>query len=169
MKLITFDDGYQSVFDKAYPYMKSKGLTGLCFVVVNWIGAPNRMTLDQLKELVANGWEIGSHTLSHSSLPHVDPNFAEVEIVESKKRLEAMGFKINAFAYPYGRFNEKIVEIVSKNYEWARACYDNEGSRWTTPLTKELILYHGIDRPEFPCNTSFEDFKKGVDQWMIPA
>lgn len=165
-KIITFDDGYETVFTKAYPYMKSKGIKGLCFVVVNWIGAPNRMNLNQLRELESEGWEIGSHTLSHSSLIHVDPNFARLEIVESKERLQGMGFRINAFAYPYGRFNTQIVEMVKKNYDWGRACYANEGSQWTTPLTDKLILFHGIDRPEFPCDTSFEDFKKGVDQWM---
>lgn len=169
MRLITFDDGYKTVFTKAYPYMKSKGITGLCFVVANWIGNKDRMTVEELRELVANGWEIGSHTLTHASLPHVDPAFAEIEIVESKKRLEALGFKIKAFAYPYGRFNKEIVDIVSKNYEWARACYANEGSVWTTPLTKDILLFHPLDQPEYPCNVSFEQFKKEVDEWMTLA
>jgi len=165
---ITFDDGYLTTYEKAYPYMKKKGLKGICFVVVDWIGKRDRMTLKQLLKLQDEDWEIGSHTITHPNLTKIDIKIAKTEIVLSKILLESKGLKIKSFAYPFGEYNEEIIEIVKKEYEWARACYRSSGSKWTKPsynLVNKLEgigypMVHSIDQPQYRSNITMERFKK---------
>ena len=165
---ITFDDGYESTYVLAYPRMKELGLTGICYVVVDWIGQADRLKMNQLKELIDNGWEIASHTLTHPDLTAIPLNIAEVEIAHSKKELEGMGFEVNTFAYPYGRFNEEIVKIVSQHYDWARACYQTDGSKWTEKsfnLVNRLTgdgypVVHSINQSQYRSNISLEVFEQ---------
>ncbi len=72
---------------------------------------------------LSKNFEIGSHTLSHSTLDEVSINQAELEIRDSKNYLENLiGQKIKMFAYPRGCFNEKIKKIIKESgYSGARS------------------------------------------------
>ena len=73
------------------------------------------INLDEIKEMIANGAEVGSHTKSHCFLDTVPKQVAEKEIVESKKALEALlDTPVQHFAYPAGRWTPEIREIVKK-------------------------------------------------------
>lgn len=171
---ITFDDGYEVAYTLAYPHMKKLRLTGICYIVVDWIGQKDRLKMNQLKELVENGWEIASHTLTHPDLTKIPLNQAEIEIAHSKVELELMGFKINTFAYPYGRFNDEIIEIVKKHYDWARACYSTitgdsvKETQWTEKAYNLVNMLegegypavHSINQPQYRSNISMETFEK---------
>ena len=67
--VITFDDGYESVYTIAYPIMKQYGIVGTCYVVTSWIGTPGYLTLPELTELHNAGWTIANHSYSHQELP----------------------------------------------------------------------------------------------------
>ncbi len=63
-----------SQYTNAFPIMKKYGFTGVLYTVVLYIGQhsgvaadPDYLTIDQLKEMAAAGWEIGSHTRRISS------------------------------------------------------------------------------------------------------
>jgi peptidoglycan/xylan/chitin deacetylase (PgdA/CDA1 family) len=71
------------------------------------------MDKTQVKDWLASGQEIGSHTLTHPRLTQISPLQAREEIFASKKRLEdAFGKAIEHFCYPYGDWNPEIREIV---------------------------------------------------------
>lgn len=58
----------------------------------------------QLRQLSAQGIEIGGHTLEHIVLTTVDLDAARAEILEGRRRLEAItGKPVRSFAYPNGR------------------------------------------------------------------
>lgn len=77
------------------------------------------MTSQQVRELADAGMEIGAHTMSHPILAKIDPEVAEQEIVQSKRRLEAVtGRPVEIFAYPNGKpgadFGPEHVEMVRR-------------------------------------------------------
>jgi len=59
--------------------------------------------------------EFGSHTLSHKNLLHVTPSMLDQELSHAKEAVTSIT-KLNclAFAYPYGKYNELIVEKVKE-------------------------------------------------------
>jgi peptidoglycan/xylan/chitin deacetylase (PgdA/CDA1 family) len=62
------------------------------------------MTTGQVRQLCASGMEIGAHTVTHPILAQLDPERAQHEIRDSKRRLEEMtGSPVAVFAYPNGK------------------------------------------------------------------
>ena len=107
--MITFDDGDISVYTTAFPIMHKYGLTGVVYIVGNYMGTEGYMSADQIKELVAAGWEVGSHSRSHRDLTRLAPEVQRMEIVEARKVLqEATGDEVLSFAYPFGLMNSAV-------------------------------------------------------------
>lgn len=70
--VITFDDAWKTVYQNAYPAMKSRGIKGTTYVIGQYVDNPSNplspdfCTLNELKELYANGWTLGNHTWQHN-------------------------------------------------------------------------------------------------------
>jgi peptidoglycan/xylan/chitin deacetylase (PgdA/CDA1 family) len=101
--VITFDDGDISVYTTAFPILQKYGLTGVVYIVGNYMGTDGYMSADQIKALTAAGWEVGSHSRSHRDLSKLEPAVERVEIVDARKVLQdATGSPVLTFAYPFG-------------------------------------------------------------------
>jgi hypothetical protein len=81
------------------------------------------MTGDEVRALVEDGIvTIGAHTATHPVLPALEPADCQREIAESKEGCEALiGAPIEAFAYPYGRYDDKSRGAV-RSAGFAYAC-----------------------------------------------
>lgn len=130
--VITFDDGYKDNYTYALPLLKRKGLVATLFITVGYIGnnqpfhfdkkrfetfLPEDMPLiwEEVKILAENGWEIGSHTLTHSILTSLSEEEAKREIESSKQIIETkLGRDVTSFCYPAGRYNLSIAEMVKE-------------------------------------------------------
>ena len=112
--LITFDDGFMSNYLYAFPILKKYGFTGVLYIIGNYMGTDGYMDADQIKEMAAAGWEIGSHSMNHKDLTIIDdPERERYEIVESKEKLETeLGVPVKTFAYPFGISNEGVIDYV---------------------------------------------------------
>ncbi len=100
--LITFDDGNADNYTSAFPIMQKCGFTGVLYIVAQYMGQPNYLTVDQIKEMADAGWEVGSHSETHADLPH-SPDAMRYEIVQSRQDLEdRLGVPVLTFAYPFG-------------------------------------------------------------------
>jgi len=111
--LITFDDGDISVYTTAFPILQKYGLTGVVYIVGNYMGTEGYMSADQIKELMAAGWEVGSHSRSHRDLTRLEPAVQRAEIVEAREFLqEATGSPVLTFAYPFGIMNSGVGSYV---------------------------------------------------------
>ena len=112
--IITFDDANEDNYSYAFPILKKYGFTGVLYVPFDYIGTNNYLTVDQIKEMAAAGWEVGSHSLSHSmDFPIMDPPSMRSEIVDSRKKLEVLlGLPILTFAYPFGDAPSAAVDYV---------------------------------------------------------
>ena len=124
---ITFDDGFENVFQNALGPLTRTGFCSINYLVYNLIGKTNEweiplgvrrerlMDHSQVREWLAAGQAIGAHTLTHPHLTRISKQQAREEITASKKRLEdEFGIPIEHFCYPYGDQNEEIRAMVAE-------------------------------------------------------
>jgi len=124
--LLTFDDGYDDLYDELLPLVIEHHYTPVVFLVADRIGdsnvwdqasglrARNLLTLEQIREMQKYGVEFGSHTLTHPWLPGVSDAQLRREVTESKHRLEEMlGEEILSLAYPYGGVDRRVRSAVA--------------------------------------------------------
>ncbi|MEW5938805.1 MAG: polysaccharide deacetylase family protein [Chloroflexota bacterium] len=111
--IITFDDANADNYANAFPIMQKYGFTGVLYIPFYYIGAPEKLTVDQIKEMTAAGWEVGSHSLTHPDVNDLDTARMRAEIVESRKKLqELLGVPALTFAYPFGANSSAAVDYV---------------------------------------------------------
>jgi len=111
--VITFDDGYEDNYTTAFPIVKKYGFTAAVFMVSSYIGGEGFMSWPQLRELLANGWEIEGHTVNHPYLSHSNKTVVFNELLSSKETLEkGLGKPVKFFAYPYGDLNADVAQAV---------------------------------------------------------
>ena len=117
--LITFDDAYGGNIKYAAPELEARGMSAVFFVIVDSIGKTlsrdyYHASEDQLKELSSNPkFALESHTLSHPFLTKISSEELTSEIKNSKARLEELsGRPIKLFSYPYGDYNQTVIDGV---------------------------------------------------------
>lgn len=112
--VLTFDDGNIDIYQNAFPIMQEMGFVGTFYIVGNRLQSRYFVNADQLTEMIAAGWEIGNHSMSHIDLTK-DHSVIGYEVATSRSMLEdALGVKINTFAYPYGIIDDFVVNKVSE-------------------------------------------------------
>ncbi|MCE5313799.1 MAG: polysaccharide deacetylase family protein [Armatimonadota bacterium] len=122
MFAVTFDDGYLSVYEHAFPIMVERGIKATIYVVADAVGGLNdwdrkagdqaepMMSAAQIREMADAGFEIGSHTLTHPHLTECDDDELRREIVDSKRKLEdIIGRQVSSFSYPYGDCDQRVI------------------------------------------------------------
>lgn len=121
---ITFDDGYQDNYQRAFQLLRERGQVATFFLVSELVGsdAAHRhadgdlryLVWSEVREMAAAGMEIGSHSLTHRRLPDLPAEEIRREARQSREELEAkLGTKVEVFAYPFNserRYVRRIVE-----------------------------------------------------------
>jgi peptidoglycan/xylan/chitin deacetylase (PgdA/CDA1 family) len=111
--LITFDDGHESDWIVAAPELARRNLHAIFFVVWSYLGRPGYLNRDQVIALRSQGFEIGSHGMTHERLSQVSPEDASDELSESKTKLEdLLQEPIAAFALPGGHYNDAVLQLA---------------------------------------------------------
>ena len=124
---ITFDDGYQNNLTHALPVLAKRGFSSTCYAVSGLLGKTNiwdesigipqtpLMNEAEIRQWVAGGQEIGSHTHRHVNLLETDEPGCREEMVLGKTRLEAViGRPVEHFCYPYGHYEARHVALASE-------------------------------------------------------
>ena len=130
--ICTFDDGYTGVIEYGLPILKVFGFTATVFVCSDYIGKTNDWNLKDKKNrthmntidlltLQKEGWEIGSHGLSHRSVLKLSDEDLQNELSLSKHSLELEFGEIRSYAYPYGDYNEYCKSQTASFYKTAFA------------------------------------------------
>jgi peptidoglycan/xylan/chitin deacetylase (PgdA/CDA1 family) len=129
--VVTFDDGYRSVRDHAIPVLRDLEFKATVFVTTGFIGGSVEvsnaadlepsLSWDDLRALADEGWEVGSHTVSHARLTVLSRDELRAEVHESKAEIEAeLGRPCVSFAYPWGLVDERVErEVRTAGYEVA--------------------------------------------------
>lgn len=115
--ILTVDDGYQDFYTSGLPIIKEFNFPITLFMVAGFVDrADGRyLTSQQLKEIEQSGLvKIGVHGYSHFNLTNSKVNLKK-EIAEAKESLEnLLGHELDLFAYPYGRYNDQVIERVKQ-------------------------------------------------------
>jgi peptidoglycan/xylan/chitin deacetylase (PgdA/CDA1 family)/methionine-rich copper-binding protein CopC len=125
--VLTFDDGYTSIYTTAFPIMKLYGIVGTVYVNTALVGTPGRLTLQQLHDLYDAGWTIANHTPNHTNLVTGsltnDPSTTVLTVDQVKAIVQpgidwllANGFTRGAydFALPFGLYNDNVLEALKE-------------------------------------------------------
>jgi peptidoglycan/xylan/chitin deacetylase (PgdA/CDA1 family) len=112
--ILSFDDDWQSQYDNAVPLLRKYGFTATFFVWVRAVGRTHHMTWDEIRELDAQGMEIGCHTLTHLILTKLKSDEQlRRELVAAKDSIEEhIGHPVTSLAYPFGQYDERVVEAA---------------------------------------------------------
>lgn len=132
--IITFDDGWKSQYDVAWPILKKYNYPVTLFIYTEGI-RPGRfsggesMGWEHLAEMRDAGVDIQGHTATHSDLrkaydkvakkklsPDEYAAWLDKELVGSKQMIEQkLGVKVNCLAVPYGFHNDHVREMTIKS------------------------------------------------------
>jgi peptidoglycan/xylan/chitin deacetylase (PgdA/CDA1 family) len=160
---ITFDDGYRSVYENAWPLLRSRSMAATVFLVASVIGKTNQWDANEVQEPLLNLAEIsemqrggicfGSHTLSHRPLTELSRPELLDELTRSRKVIEALlGQPVNTLAYPYNKHNRQVRALARRaGYHAAVLGRGRINARWTNP---QALMRIAIDFA-----TTFEEFE----------
>lgn len=136
---LVFDDARDGVFDFALPLAQRLGLKASIAVIVDLIGQPSFMTVDQLRvaERFA-GWEVIAHHLTPLEAGGFDTLASDdlaAELTGVKTWLLEQGFQRGSevIAYPYGGFNEASIALVREFFAAGRTIVRSQGMETWPP------------------------------------
>ena len=122
--ILTFDGVYRSVFDN---YDVVQGRKVILFVIGEWIGKDNsrdegqpyeRMCgWEELEAMRGAGAELAWHTWSHPDLTKLSDEELDYELAPPyaiSPPLSPFGTLVSKFAYPYGKFDDRVVAAVER-------------------------------------------------------
>ena len=163
--VLTMDDGWVGVYQYAYPILKEMGFPFTIYLYKKYVNIGGRsMKWEQIKEMMANGCEVASHTVSHEMLTKKGNRTDEEyqawlvkELKESKEFLEEhLGKPVLSIAYPYGNHNEVIEQAALKAGYQGGVTVANNKVAWDTPdLKLGRYIIHGEQDGNFRLASSF--------------
>ena len=115
---ITFDDGYENIYQNAHPILQEFGFPYTIFVNPPLIGKANyQMDWRQVKEMATQGASFANHGNHHDHMltrEHNEPESAWLQRAvtdtqQAEQQLtKQLGYSLKYFAYPYGEFNNQL-------------------------------------------------------------
>lgn len=100
---LTFDDGWASDYLHAFPALRELEIRATFFVVPSLVGTAGYVGWNQLREMVAGGMEVGSHSMTHPFMDELDAAGVEREFGESKAMIESrLGCAVHSASLPRG-------------------------------------------------------------------
>jgi peptidoglycan/xylan/chitin deacetylase (PgdA/CDA1 family)/glycosyltransferase involved in cell wall biosynthesis len=134
--VVTFDDAFTSVRDRAAPILARLGVPATMFVPTRWVAADRGRALwedmdqflqpgheheldllpwDEIRPFADRGWEIGAHTLTHPRLTQVQDAQLDAELAGSRAEGEQeIGAPCRAIAYPFGDVDERVIAATAR-------------------------------------------------------
>jgi len=113
--VVSFDDGYLGQHTHAMPVLRKLHWPGVLNLKVNALKSRYTLPAWRVRELLAAGWELDAHTITHPDLTHVDDAQLWHEVHGSRVELERMfHVRVEFFCYPSGRYDAHVVAAVRR-------------------------------------------------------
>lgn len=160
---LSFDDGYKNNHDVVLPLLKKYDAKASFFVINKEIGQPLFMDDDDIKDMLAAGMEIGSHTYSHNPLAKIDTKYLVWEFDTSRYWLKKKfdGYIVRTLAYPNGSYNETVIAAAQK-YGFYRALTGHVGVNTSATYKKAPMEMYRVTVADD--GNGLEGFKKRLEQ-----
>jgi peptidoglycan/xylan/chitin deacetylase (PgdA/CDA1 family) len=145
--VVSFDDGYLSHYTHARPVLRGLGWPGVLNLELRNLG-PGGLTTHEVRGLLAAGWELDSHTLTHPDLTTVDAARLRSELVSSRREIHRrFGVPADFFCYPAGRYDARVVAAVrAAGYRGATTVDEGYGVRGER-FTLKRVRVNASDTP----------------------
>ena len=112
--VVSFDDGHRSTAELALPLLRERGWPGVLNLKVRSLDHGG-VRPGQVRELIAAGWEIDAHTITHPDLTAIGDRQLEVEVAGSRAAIRRrFGVAVDFFCYPAGRYDARVIAAVRR-------------------------------------------------------
>jgi peptidoglycan/xylan/chitin deacetylase (PgdA/CDA1 family) len=113
--VISFDDGYTSHDSRARPILTRLHWPGVLNLKVGNLNAEDALPPRRVRDLIAAGWEIDAHTITHVDLTAVDDVRLWREVHGSRVKIQRrFSAPVDFFCYPAGRYNTHVTDFVRR-------------------------------------------------------
>jgi peptidoglycan/xylan/chitin deacetylase (PgdA/CDA1 family) len=175
--VITFDDGYKTVYDYAFPVLQRYGMSATVFLTVGpghtaspagrlpSLEGRTMLAWDEIRQMHCHGIDFGAHSCTHPDLTRLPPLQVEAEVCSSKAIIEdALSAPVVSFAYSYGRHDQRSRGIVQQHF--ACACSDTLGLITTR---SDIYALERVDTYYLRTDRHFELMRTRLFPWYIRA
>jgi peptidoglycan/xylan/chitin deacetylase (PgdA/CDA1 family) len=143
--VVSFDDGYSGQYKDAMPVLRSLHWPGVLNLK---LGNLRDLKTGRVREMIANGWEVDSHTINHPELPQISDANLRYELVASRARLKnEFGLTANFFCYPAGRYDQRVIAAVKSAGYLAATTTDEGFARPQDTYVLGRVRVNGSDTP----------------------
>ena len=167
--VITFDDWSPGQYMTGIVEMTKRKLPSTFYVTKSNMGvvydATGTAEFTAMKNAVNVGIEIGNHTMSHPHLPLATPTNLTTEVDSTLTWLNrnVTNQKVTTFAYPFGDYNQTVINAVKKNHIGARII-DAPLNGWPYSFAKSKDDYFRINTLEVDSAFGAAGFGVGIRQ-----
>jgi len=161
--VLTFDDGWKSFKEYAYPVLKELGYPATLFIYTDFIGARIALSWAELKELAQEGFDIEAHSKTHDDMRKKANESEEdynrrmhSELVQPLGIFQQrLGLQVHVLAYPYGSHDEDVVKRAREAGYVAALDVRRQGNPSFTPTLT-------IHRAQIYSEMSLDDFVRNL-------
>jgi peptidoglycan/xylan/chitin deacetylase (PgdA/CDA1 family) len=130
---LTFDDGFLDNYTAVLPLLREHGARAFVFVLPPLLDAGGAfawpevaadrerfpatmrsLNWEQLGEMAEGGFEVGSHTLTHPHLQHLEGEELRQELADSRARITERLGRCDTLAYPFGEWSPAVAEAAAE-------------------------------------------------------
>lgn len=170
--ILTFDDGYDDAYTNAYPMLKAQGFGGMFYIITGKVGWKGQATWPQLREMLRNGMQMGSHTINHLDMGQVMQSSqaqAQQELQVSQSTMQKnLAIPIQQFCYPSGEpfrhyslaLQQEIVSLLTQD-GYVGATTD-PGGQMPTGVTQSSLTPFKLLRLRVDGRATLQDFISSV-------
>jgi peptidoglycan/xylan/chitin deacetylase (PgdA/CDA1 family) len=166
---LTFSDGWQSVYENAWPRLKHFGLPASFYVNPGTIDTRHFINDGQIKDLDKHGSEVTSEGYDRLDLTTLDSSHLSAELEESRNFLQTnFGQQSSDFAAPFGT-SDPQVEFYARKY------YQSEIGGTVGVNTRQNFNPYDLKVMYINANTTVSELRNALKQvkaekgWLILA
>lgn len=112
---LTFDDSLKDFYTNAFPLLQKYQMKATNNVITGFVeaGREDMLTLEEMKEMKAQGMSFEDHTVNHPDLSATSADQQTTELRDSKAFLDNnLSQNTTTVAYPSGRYSDTTLQIA---------------------------------------------------------